>query len=383
MDIITYKQLRGLIEGSTAPCVSIFMPTHRVGRDVRQDPAHLKNLLRDAEEKLTATGMRPTLARDLLKPAQDLVEDADFWMHSQNGLAIFICKGVFHRYRIPVEVDDVCTVNDRFEIKPLLPLLQSKLFYILAVSQNDARLLECTPTSCVRRELPKDVALSVIDTQGSGENHKSDSIRHGGDASRAYTGPGGFHGQATDVQNKEQEDRRFFYRQLDEGMMRTIRDPAASLVVAGTESTAPYYKHVSSHKHITEQCIHGNPEHVTDEALHKGGVEILEPLWQKETDELREQYGTAYAHQLASDNINQIVPAAAQGRVGILFVAPQNRHPGKFDAQNQMVDDRSDSEDLVDIASINTLMTGGQLVVVNPEDVPGRGEVAAIYRYMA
>ena len=134
---------------------------------------------------------------------------------------------------------------------------------------------------------------------------------------------------------------------------------------------------------MVEQWVHGNPERVSDEILHHKAVEVLEPIWNRELNQLQEQYGTAHAHRLASNNINQIVPAAAKGQVGILFVAPRNRHPGKFDSSLQVVDDRSDEEDLVDVAAFETLVTGGQLVVVNPDQVPGNGEIAAIYRYMA
>src|SRR3954468_8059782 len=141
MDIITHRQLRDLVEAGKPPCVSILMPTHRE-REVRQDPARLKNLLREAEEKLIAHGMRPTLGRDLLEPARCLLDQPAFWNKNEHGLAIYICEGFYRAFRLPLEIQETVIVNERFELKPLLPLLEEKLFYILALAQNGVRVLE-------------------------------------------------------------------------------------------------------------------------------------------------------------------------------------------------------------------------------------------------
>jgi hypothetical protein len=382
LDIITHFQLRSLIEAGKAPCVSIFMPTHRE-REMRQDPARLKNLIRIAEEKLIATGMRPTLARDLTAPAKALLEDADFWSKNRHGLAIYVCDGLFRSYRLPLEVEETALVNQHFEIKPLLPLLYEKLFYVLAIAQHDVRLLECTKTWCRELELPADIPKSILDAIKPGDGHESGTVRHSGDSSNPFSQAGAYHGQMTDTQKKEAEDRMFYYRQVDDGVRRVVKDPNAPLVLAGADSTVPFYRQANTHRNTCESSIPGNPEHVSNDVLRERAIEVLAPIWHRELNELQEQYGTAYAHQLASNNINQIVPAAAQGRVGILFLDPKVSHPGKFDAEHLFVDDRSDEEDLVDAAAVQTLMTGGQLVVVEKAQVPGNGEIAAIYRYMA
>ena len=43
-----------LLEKPPGTCVSLFMPTHRSGPEVQQDPVRLKNLLRQAEGRLVA-----------------------------------------------------------------------------------------------------------------------------------------------------------------------------------------------------------------------------------------------------------------------------------------------------------------------------------------
>lgn len=53
-------QLRSVLAESRTPAVSIFMPTHRAGQEIRQDPIRLKNLVRRAEQQLIEEGTRPT-----------------------------------------------------------------------------------------------------------------------------------------------------------------------------------------------------------------------------------------------------------------------------------------------------------------------------------
>jgi hypothetical protein len=59
MDRITMDILKqAFLDRHSGWCVSPFMPTHRAGREMEQYPIRFKNLLREAEESLTAKGLR-------------------------------------------------------------------------------------------------------------------------------------------------------------------------------------------------------------------------------------------------------------------------------------------------------------------------------------
>jgi hypothetical protein len=80
-----------------------------------------------------------------------------------------------------------------------------------------------------------------------------------------------------------------------------------------------------------------------------------------------------------------VVTAAHDGRVDTLFVALGTRRWGSFDEEARKVE-VSDSngpgtEDLVDLAAIQTLLKGGTVYAVPPDRVPEGSEVAAVYRY--
>ena len=51
------EDLHSLDLRGEGPCVSLFLPTHRAGRDVQQAPIRLRKLLRQAADRLEADGV--------------------------------------------------------------------------------------------------------------------------------------------------------------------------------------------------------------------------------------------------------------------------------------------------------------------------------------
>ena len=155
MSLLSKAKLERLSDEQHEWCVSIFMPTHRAGDQVRQDPVRLKNLIGEAKADLTAEGgLRGTEAAELLEPARALVAQHDLWRYQSDGLAIFVSPNTFRRYRLPGDFEELVVVADRFHIKPLLPLLSGDgRFYVLALSQNEIRMLQGTRYSVGQVEL--------------------------------------------------------------------------------------------------------------------------------------------------------------------------------------------------------------------------------------
>ncbi|HEU19168.1 MAG TPA: hypothetical protein ENO00_07295, partial [Deltaproteobacteria bacterium] len=145
MNIITLDELKVLLAGQQGLCVSLFMPTHRRGRETEQDPIRFKNLLRQAEEHLQSKGLRSPEAMEMLKPAQRLLNDPVFWRHQSDGLAVFVSSEGCRHYSLPLLFEELAVISDRFHLKPILPLFTGDgHFYILALSQKQVRLLEGT-----------------------------------------------------------------------------------------------------------------------------------------------------------------------------------------------------------------------------------------------
>jgi hypothetical protein len=148
MDVVTRNDLKELVGRRAGPCVSIYQPTHRASPDTRsfaqQDPVRFKNLLREARQRLR-TGADVRDPEDLLEPAQRLLDDETFWRYQSDGLAVFLGPGTMRTFRVPLRFEELVVVAPGFHVKPLLALLTGDgLFYVLALSLNEVRLLAGT-----------------------------------------------------------------------------------------------------------------------------------------------------------------------------------------------------------------------------------------------
>ena len=159
----TKDDIKELASRTQFPCVSLFLPTHRVSAQAEQDRIRLKNLLQQADSSLRAKGMGAGEVRELLEPAMRLDRDGSFWRHQSDGLAIFLAPGFARDDRVPQSFQELAVVSDRFHLKPLLPLLTGDgRFYVLAISQESVRLLEGTRDSVAELDL-SDVPQSLAE----------------------------------------------------------------------------------------------------------------------------------------------------------------------------------------------------------------------------
>jgi hypothetical protein len=154
MPLLSIDELKTLVESPQSPCVSLYMPMQKAGPEVRQNPIRFKNLIREAEERLDAMGIRHTEAVEFLKQAHEL-DTTEFWENQDHGLVIFISPTVFRYYQLPMEFQELVVVTDQFHLKPLLQLINNDgRFYILALSQDNVRFFEATRYSANEVEVP-------------------------------------------------------------------------------------------------------------------------------------------------------------------------------------------------------------------------------------
>lgn len=383
MSLLTRDELRILVEKPHGICVSIYMPTHRAGRETRQDPIRLKNMLREAEERLNEMGLSSRETNQLLEPAQRLLDDTTFWQHQSDGLAILSSSRAFRCYRLPLSFDELVVVTNRFHIKPLLALFACDgQFYVLALSQNEVRLLQGTRYGVDEVDLP-DVprslaeALRYDDPERQLQFHTPTPVGAGGQAAI-------FHGHGVGTDDAKANILRYFH-QIDRGVSRLIRGEQAPLVLAGVDYLLPIYRQANTYPQLLEEGILGNPEGLTGEELHDHAWAIVEPHFLKAQGEASARYRRLAGTDQASSKLAKVVAGAYQGKIEELFVALGVQRWGAFDPDAGRVlhhpEAEPGDEDLLDFAAIHTLLHGGTVYAVSPEEMPDETPVAAVFRY--
>lgn len=386
MNLVSKGDIEALITQQGGPHVSLYMPAIRAGRDTRENSIRFKNLVRQAEEGLLASGLRAAQASAILQPAMDLLASEEYWQHQSDGLAVFSSSEVWRHYRLPLEFDELSVVTESFHVKPLLPLFSSNgRFFIMALSQNEIRLFEGTPYSVNRvdiQDVPESLAQALRwdDPEAQLQQHTSEGPSTGGE--RAVM----FHGHGVGTDDQKTNLLRFFHR-VDRGLKEVLADERVPLVLAGVDYLLPIYQQANSYQHLLEEGISGNPDELSGEELHISAWEIVEPYFQQERQEAIDLYNRIYGKgkQRASADIFEVVPAAVYGRIETLFVANGVQQWGRFDPNLAEIElhpeARPQNRDLLDLAAAHTFINGGNVYNLDRENMPGRQLLAAIFRY--
>lgn len=398
MDQLRPEDLFELLDRDDGIRASIYLPTHRAGPETRQDPIRLKNLLRVAEERLIDAGLRDTDAQEVLKPAQDLLDDHPFWQYQGDGLALFMEPGSFRSFRLPLSFDELALVNRRYHVKPLLPLFAADTrFYVLAVSQNETRLLMGSRQSVTTLHL-ESIPSSLADALKFEEPEKqlqwhsgaSTPGRRGGAGSRAGAGaerfsrrPAIFHGHGGVEDDTKDRVLRYF-RMIDGGLREILRDERAPLLLAGVEYYFPIYREANTYPHLLSAGLPGNPEHLRPDELHDRAWAVLERHFADEQRAAAARVEKALAKARGSSDLAEVVQIALQGRVDTLFLAAGEVRWGSWDPDRGTVvlhdEQRNGDEDLLDLAAVQTIRYGGAVYPVAASEVPDGGPVAAAFR---
>lgn len=383
MEFFTRDDLRTLMERQRGWCVSLYMPAYRTVPDTLQDPIRFRNLLRKAEEGLLAHGLRTPEVKQWLAPAEHLLDNTRFWQHQSDGLAAFLAPGMFRCYRLPLPFEEFLLVSERFHLKPLLPLLSGDgHFYVLALSQNEVRLLQCT------RHRVGAVELEGMPTSLAEALKYDDPQRqlqfHTGTPPATGRRPAMFHGHGVGIDESKDNLLRYF-RQVDNGLRRVLRDEQAPLVLAAVDYLVPIYRDANTYAQLMPEGVSGNPEGLRPEELQAQAWTVVAPSFQRAQEDALARY-----HQLAgtgrtSTELRDILPAASHGRVESLFVAVGMQRWGTYDFATETLRMQQEAEpgdeDLLDLTAVQTIVNGGTVYAVEPAKVPGNALLAAVYRY--
>ena len=388
MDILNQTDLQELIEETGEWRISLYMPTHPIGWEQQQNPTRLKNLLTRLKKDLSEYGLRRPDIEGLLRPAEELLLDPDFWQHQSEGLAVFLSNDFSRTYRLPTKFEELLIIANNFHIKPLLPLLSTEgKFYILAINLNGIRLFLATRDTIKEIELT-DIRSSIEEALWMDEPEKHLDLHLTGSSTGRGRGggrPAVFHGHS--IRDEDKTNILRFFHYFDQELSVSLKDKSILMIPAGVDYLLPLYREANTYSNLLEKVLIGAPEKLTIKALHKQAWQIVEPIFRERQEQALQQFEELNGQQsnLAASDLNTVVKAAKFGQVGTLFVPLGIQKWGRYDPENNKVlqepEPTPENEDLLDLAAIHTILNSGQVYAMQPEELPGDGDVAAILRY--
>jgi hypothetical protein len=383
-ELASFGSLKDLkpILASRPPCLSLYMPLSSLpaNQSAKANALQWRECVRSLEAKAEQNGAE---ARQLLESISEW--DAIYSREKVAGksIAVFRSPDVLYVSALSEPVKSRAVIGPHFNVRPLLPeLTRDGTFYILALSQKDVRLLRCTSSTSEEIPFPPSVARSFDAFMNSAKpDHVTDN--------RATPGPGA--GSSKGVMfstSTEREDKdeylAHFYKQIDRGLNEMLRGKTERVVLAGVEYELALYRSLSTYPHLTEQAVQGAPNSLKAGEMHARALDTMLREYEKKADEALAEYN----HKVgggASNRLKDIVLAAHDGRVLTLLVSDSLETTGAFDETTHSVTGRetgrSDDEDLVNDAVVQTILHAGQVFVVPNGKMPNGAPVSAIFRF--
>lgn len=383
MEKFKMDDLKDLISESEDRLISIYLPTFKKGSEVNKARIQLKNLLKDAEEKLTNKGMNKRDAENYLKPAHKLLDETMFWQYQEESLALFISDKRFKYFKLPINVEPIIVVSNVYYVRPLIKLLtSSRDFNILTLSQNEIKLYKCDQYSIEEMKAPK-IDEIVEDYIPIVELNSEANSPKGAIASGARPGMHGYN----EISKIEKNDISNHLKNIDKEVNKLLKEEKNPLIIYSVDYIYPMYKDISSYENILDSSIKGSPLGINTKEIHSKAMEIfskeIDENYKKELERFNRVKNSA--RDLTVTEIKDVVKEAFKGSIGTLFVSYDVQEWGKFDEHNfsiEILDAESDGAiELLDYAALTTLENGGRVYVADRVEIPETRPLAAVLRY--
>jgi len=381
--MIRKNQLKSLLSEDVDPAVSIYLPTHKAGPAMREDPIRLKNLLRESEKQIPHA---PT-ADKILEPAWSLVGREREWQHMERGLALFLSEGQMQIIKLPIELAEQVVVQPGFYVRPLFKLLDDgQRFYILILDRKDPRLYLCTRDSfdrVARDMVEESFAALVAKTELPAEIGY-----HSSSTSTAQGGPGAakFHSHGASPGDYRKVEVDQFVQGIAKALDDALKEETAPLVVAGEpEMLGLFRTHVGYGNTLDEGVVHSGKSG-EEAAIYQQALELVMPELNAPRDavfarlaELR----NSNPRQVIS-NHEEILRDSSAGKVETLLIAGDAELWGRViaDERTKIVSAGADGAvDLIDRMAARTMAGGGAIFVLPRREMPVDAPAVAILRY--
>lgn len=289
----TLKQLRKVSSGN---CISLILNTHRTAPDNQQDVIKLKNMVKDAEEKLHQSADKKTAVAGI-EHLQKLVDGIDV-SHNLEALAIFCnaTENIAEFVRLPIAVTDRVVVGNSFATRDLLRAQQlSSSYYVLVLNQQKTRLLLAT-NDVLTEEFSTPFPINNVD----------------------------FHPDSTaeaSIASRQTNLIAEYFNRIDKEVNKIRAHNPQPVLIATEESNFYEYLKIADEKaSIYESYLNGNHQEEKAEAIVREAWTIVKQEVEKKNHDRKKSLEAAVSSGNFLSDVNEIRRAIGEGRVATLYV---------------------------------------------------------------
>lgn len=369
---LTESVFDSLAAASGEDLISVFLPTHKKGRDVAQDKIRLKNQLSAIDDTLAGLGWKPRRRSQRLSAAHDLLDDLEFWEHQNGGLAVYIDDAgevVPVATTRPVHSEPV--VMAVFMLRLIAGDLNGFDLPVLALTKGQVSLFKVNETGAeeISAEFPSyDDVNWFVDREKERQQHPdmagTDRGRHGHDPS-----------------DRNDEDLARFLREVDSAV--GVFNGGVPLVVLGDWNVVARFANVSE-REILSPSQGGVRTPFSPDEIERKAEPLLADLARERIAQAELAARDRLGVGMAVVDLEDAVPAAVTGRVEqVLFDHTAAPMWGRFDETTLQVEVHS-SHHPGDVELVDRLVVwarGNGAEVVATDSISGGRPFIASVRY--
>ena len=339
------------------PSVSILLPTHRTAPDNQQDHIRLKNLIKQAEERLLQEFDKRT--SDAVMQQVHAIADKLDVNYNLDGLAIFANADMAERVDFPFAVAERVVIDETFATRDLIKMLnRSSSYYVMTLSGHKARLF-----SAARDQ------LTEVRAEGFPYSHEA-----GVNASR---------GNADDHDRAMQQ----IFNPIDKAFNLLYNAQPMDLVLAGSTENLSHYREIADNKKLIYAAVEGNYDNHTPHDIGKIVWPVVREQLSAERAELIGSLQAARSQEKAAVGLDECWQLAQQGRIDTLLLEENYSQPGTVSENGQVLHLTDDAtapgivDDLLDELAEHVIQTGGRVAFFENGGLTEFGRVGAVLRY--
>ncbi|MDQ3813225.1 MAG: hypothetical protein M3347_04660, partial [Armatimonadota bacterium] len=297
------------------PAVSILLPVYRRSpEDQQQTPVRVKNLIRQAEDRLLQ-GFSKRDVEPLIRRLEGLAQEIDY-AHPQDGLALFVNKDVARFFWLPFLVEERVVMDEHFATRDLvLALIRTTRYRVLVLSERLTRLYWASRdhlTEITEGGFPLPLEMPGVEVEQATSFGVENSA----------------------LRNKT--DRDHFIR-IDKTFDEVANKENLPLVVVGIERDLATFKEVSKHKEQIIATLPGRHLETNPHELAQLVWPLVEQALKEKQKEVFQRLDSAISAKRFAYGVDEAWKLAQEGRVNTLVVEQDFRYPAKLNGNGRLV----------------------------------------------
>lgn len=304
------RKLNDLKKVNAENCVTIILNTHRTAPDNQKDIITLKNLIREAGNRLQNSAEKKD-AEAIMESLNKLESSIDV-SHNQESLVLFVNaeKNIAEYIRLPIPVTDRVVIGDTFATRDLLRAVHLNAgYYILVLSQQNVRFLQAMNDALVKE------FTDTFPLENKG----------------FFTNPGIESSYAARQTNLMAE----FFNLVDKEVNKIRKENPLPVLICTEEANYYEYLKVADEKDsIYPMYLNGNRLDEKAAAIVKEAWPLIKDEIERQNMERKKNLDRAVGNGLFLSDVNEIAGAIKEGRVATLYVQEGLFQPAVFEGDH-------------------------------------------------